>query len=96
MLAMSATPIPRTLNMTLYGDLSISVIKTMPNRKRDVKTIWMRNSQFDEVISNIEDELKKGSQIFYVSPHIDSSEKIEVPVFVVFSTLRNIFSTKSI
>ena len=50
----------------------------MPNRKRDVKTIWMRNSQFDEVISNIEDELKKGSQIFYVSPHIDSSEKIEV------------------
>ena len=78
MLAMSATPIPRTLNMTLYGDLSISVIKTMPNRKRDVKTIWMRNSQFDEVISNIEDELKKGSQIFYVSPHIDSSEKIEV------------------
>ena len=78
MLAMSATPIPRTLNMTLYGDLSISTIKTMPNRKRDVKTYWLKNSDFEEVLSNIEKELKLKSQVFYVCPHIETSEKIEV------------------
>ena len=78
MLAMSATPIPRTLNMTLYGDLSISTIKTMPNRKRDVKTLWLKNSDFEEVLSNVEKELKLNSQVFYVCPHIETSEKIEV------------------
>ena len=78
LLAMSATPIPRTLSMTLYGDLSLSTIKTMPNRKRDVETFWMKNNQFDEITSNIEKELESGSQVFYVCPHIDTSEKIEV------------------
>lgn len=78
LLAMSATPIPRTLSMTLYGDLSLSTIKTMPNRKRDVKTYWMRNTQFEEITSDIEKEIKSGSQVFYVCPHIDTSEKIEV------------------
>jgi len=78
LLAMSATPIPRTLSMTLYGDLSLSTIQTMPNRKRDVETYWMRNTQFDEIITDIEKELKSGSQVFYVCPHIDTSEKIEV------------------
>jgi len=78
LLAMSATPIPRTLSMTLYGDLSLSTIKTMPNRKRDVETYWMRNAQFDEITTDIEKELKSGSQVFYVCPHIDTSEKIEV------------------
>ena len=78
MLAMSATPIPRTLNMTLYGDLSISTIKTMPNRKRDVKTLWLKNSDFEEVLSHVEKELKLNSQVFYVCPHIETSEKIEV------------------
>jgi len=78
LLAMSATPIPRTLSMTLYGDLSLSTIKTMPNRKRDVETFWMKNNQFDEIILNIEKELESGSQVFYVCPHIDTSEKIEV------------------
>ena len=52
LLAMSATPIPRTLSMTLYGDLSLSTIRTMPNRKRDVKTVWKKNSQFIDVLSN--------------------------------------------
>ena len=78
LLAMSATPIPRTLSMTLYGDLSLSTIRTMPNRKRDVKTVWKKNSQFTDVLSNLEEELKKGAQVFYVCPHIDTSEKIEV------------------
>ena len=46
LLAMSATPIPRTLSMTLYGDLSLSTIRTMPNRKRDVKTVWKKNKGY--------------------------------------------------
>lgn len=78
LLAMSATPIPRTLSMTLYGDLSLSTIKTMPNRKRDVETLWMKDNEFEEIMSNIENEIKNGSQVFYVCPHIDTSEKIEV------------------
>ena len=50
----------------------------MPNRKRDVKTYWLKNSDFEEVLSNIEKELKLKSQVFYVCPHIETSEKIEV------------------
>jgi len=78
MLAMSATPIPRTLALTIYGDLSLSTINTMPNRRRDVMTKWLKNSQFDEVLDSIENELNSNSQVFYVCPFIDQSNKMEV------------------
>jgi len=78
MLAMSATPIPRTLALTIYGDLSLSTINTMPNRRRDVMTKWLKNSQFDEILDSIENELNSNSQVFYVCPFIDQSSKIEV------------------
>ena len=78
MLAMSATPIPRTLALTIYGDLSLSTINTMPNRRRDVKTKWLKNSQFEEILDSIENEIKYNSQVFYVCPFIDQSIKMEV------------------
>lgn len=78
MLAMSATPIPRTLALTIYGDLSLSTINTMPNRRRNVKTKWLKNSQFEEILDSIENELNYNSQVFYVCPFIDQSIKMEV------------------
>ena len=77
-LIMTATPIPRTLTLTLYGDLDVSVIdKCPPNRKR-IKTFWFRESEREKFLNRIKDELLNGSQAYFIYPLIDESDKIEL------------------
>jgi ATP-dependent DNA helicase RecG len=77
-LIMTATPIPRTLAMTLYGDLDISVIDELPGGRKPIITKMFFPSQKDKVISVIKNELSKGRQTYIVYPLIEESEKLDL------------------
>ncbi len=74
-LYLSATPIPRTYALTIYGDMSISNIKTMPSGRKNVKTILKNNSEIKEVLEIIYNELKCRHQIYVIAPLIEESDK---------------------
>lgn len=77
-LVMTATPIPRTLAMTLYGDLDISVIDELPAGRRPVKTIHLYESQRLRMFGFIREEIAKGRQVYIVYPLIKESEKLDL------------------
>lgn len=77
-LVMTATPIPRTLAMTIYGDLDVSIIDEMPPGRMPVKTIVVHESQRQRVYQMIEDEVRKGRQAFIVYPLVEESEKLDL------------------
>ena len=76
-LVMTATPIPRTLAMTFYGDLDISVIDELPAGRKPIKTIHKFDSSRLRVFGMMEEEIKKGRQIYVVYPLINESEKMD-------------------
>jgi ATP-dependent DNA helicase RecG len=77
-LVMTATPIPRTLSMTVYGDLDISVIDEMPPGKIPVRTKVFPDSQRARVYEIIHREVKKGNQVFIVYPLVEASENLDL------------------
>ncbi|MFA5245894.1 MAG: ATP-dependent DNA helicase RecG [Pedobacter sp.] len=77
-LVMTATPIPRTLAMTLYGDLDISVINELPAGRKPIQTIHLYHSQRQKMFSFMRDEISKGRQIYIVYPLIKESEKLDL------------------
>ncbi len=76
-LLMTATPIPRTLTMTIYGDMDLSIIREKPNSRKPVKTYSKLESKIEDVIKFIKKEIKLGNQIFWVCPLIEESKKID-------------------
>ena len=72
-LYMSATPIPRTYALTLYGDMDISIIKEVPKGRKKVITKVKNNSEIKDVLKSINNELKLGHQIYVVSPLIENA-----------------------
>ena len=78
-IVMSATPIPRTLSMTLYGDLDVSVINEMPKNRKPIKTILRGEKKLPDIYRFIIDKNKKeGYQSFIVYPLVEESEKLEL------------------
>ena len=76
-LLMSATPIPRTLTMTIYGDMDISIIKEKPKLRKEVKTYSKLESKMDEVLRFISKEIDNDNQVFWVCPLIEESKKLD-------------------
>ena len=76
-LVMTATPIPRTLAMSLYGDLDISLIHKLPPGRKPIKTFHRTDSKRLSVLKFINDEISKGNQIYIVYPLIEESKKID-------------------
>ena len=76
-LVMTATPIPRTLAMTLYGDLDVSVIDELPPGRKPVKTIHSYDSGRLKIFQFMKDQIAKGRQIYLVYPLIQESEKMD-------------------
>jgi ATP-dependent DNA helicase RecG len=76
-LVMTATPIPRTLAMTVYGDLDVSIIDEMPVGRKPIKTIHKNEASRMEVFDFIKHEVDNGRQIYVVYPLIEDSEKLE-------------------
>ena len=77
-LVMTATPIPRTLAMTVYGDLDVSVIDEMPPGKKPVRTVLMGESKRQAVYETIRKEIAKGHQAFIVYPLVEQSENLDL------------------
>ncbi|GMU98484.1 MAG: ATP-dependent DNA helicase RecG [Ignavibacteriota bacterium] len=77
-LVMSATPIPRTISMTIYGDLDISVIDEMPKNRKPIKTVLRGESKLPEIYKFIIDKKKDGYQTFIVYPLVEDSDKLEL------------------
>jgi ATP-dependent DNA helicase RecG len=77
-LVMTATPIPRTLTMTVYGDLDVSVIDEMPSNRGKIITAVRNQAKFGEVLSFMRERLEAGRQAYIVYPLIDESEKLDV------------------
>lgn len=77
LLVMSATPIPRTLGLTLYGDLDISTIHELPKNRKEIKTYWIAQDKEREVLEHIRNEIKKENvQAYIVFPIIEESEAL--------------------
>ncbi len=77
-LVMTATPIPRTLAMTLYGDLDYSVIDELPPGRKPVKTIYLPESKRLSLIFFLKDQIAQGRQVYMVFPLINESKKLEL------------------
>ena len=74
---MTATPIPRTLTMTIYGDMDLSIIREKPKYRKPIKTYSKLENKIDDVIKFVKKEIKLGNQIFWVCPLIEESKKID-------------------
>lgn len=77
-LVMTATPIPRTLAMTLYGDLDVSVIDELPPGRKPIRTIHMFDAHRDRIYAKMREQIQLGRQIYIVYPLIKESEKIDL------------------
>lgn len=75
---MTATPIPRTLAMTLYGDLDVSIIDQLPPGRKPIKTLHYFREKCDKLYDGIDYELEQGHQIYVVFPLIEESEKTDL------------------
>ena len=94
-LLMSATPIPRTLTMTIYGDMDISIIREKPQSRKEVKTYTKLETKIDDVIKFIKKEIDMGNQVFWVCPLIEESKKIDhSSVIKKYKFLNEIFPNK--
>ena len=77
-LYMSATPIPRTFALTIYGDMDISIIKTKPKGRKDIKTIIKSEKEMVSVYEMMKNEIDKGHQVYVVSPLIEENDVIDL------------------
>ncbi len=77
-LVMTATPIPRTLTLALFGDLDVSIINELPAGRKPVKTVLLYDDEREGMYKKIKEELEKGRQAFVVYPLIEESEKIDL------------------
>jgi len=82
-LVMTATPIPRTLALTLYGDLDLSVIDELPPGRQVIKTKWLRPGQRDSAYAFLRRQVASGRQAFIICPFVEESETIEAKAAVV-------------
>lgn len=82
-LVMSATPIPRTLTMTLYGDLDVSIIREMPKNRKPIITRVTFESKYPEIYDFIRKQINKGRQAFIVYPLVEESEKLNLKAATV-------------
>ncbi len=91
-LLMTATPIPRTLTMTMYGDMDLSIIHEKPKNRKLIKTYSKPENKIDEVIKFVKKEIQFGNQVFWVCPLIEESKKIDHSSAIKkFELLKKIF-----
>ena len=94
-LVMSATPIPRTMIMTIFGDMDTSIIKTKPKNRKNVITYSKLDTKIDDVILFVKKLISKGDQIFWVCPLIEESSKIDHQSSIKrYEFLKKIFKNK--
>ena len=94
-LVMSATPIPRTMIMTIFGDMDTSIIKNKPKNRKNVLTYSKPDTKINEVLSFIKKQIKNNNQVFWVCPLIEESKKVDHQSAVKrYEDLKNIYNDK--
>jgi ATP-dependent DNA helicase RecG len=78
LLVMTATPIPRTMALTVYGDLDVSIIDELPPGRIEIKTVWRFDNKEQEVYQFIKEKVRGGDQVYIVFPLVEESEKIDL------------------
>lgn len=77
-LFMTATPIPRTLAITAFGDMDVSVIDEMPKGRQTIETYWVKENMLDRVLAFVQKRIKNGEQAYVVCPLIEESDKLDI------------------
>ncbi len=77
LLAMSATPIPRTLALSLYGDLDLSVLDEMPPGRQEIKTRWLRSHERERAYAFVRGQIEKGRQAYIICPLVEESDSLD-------------------
>lgn len=91
-LAMTATPIPRTLAITSYGEMDVSIIDELPNGRQPVKTAWIKEGQFKSSVGFIKERLQAGEQIYVVTPLVEESEAVDMKNAInIYDNFKNMF-----
>ncbi|WP_138414909.1 ATP-dependent DNA helicase RecG [Aquibacillus sediminis] len=91
-LFMTATPIPRTLAISTFGDMDVSQIDEMPQGRKQVDTYWVKDNMFDRVLKFIEKEVDNGHQAYVICPLIEESDKLDIQNAVdLFTNLQHYF-----
>lgn len=94
-LFMTATPIPRTLAITVFGEMDVSIIDEMPAGRKAIETYWAKHDMLERVLVFMEKELSKGHQAYVICPLIEESDKLDVQNAIdVHSTLSFHFKQK--
>jgi ATP-dependent DNA helicase RecG len=95
-LFMTATPIPRTLAITVFGEMDVSVIDEMPAGRKAIETYWAKHDMLERVLRLMEKELVKGRQSYCICPLIEESEKLDLENAIdVHSTLSHFFQNRA-
>ncbi len=90
LLVMSATPIPRTLALSLYGDLDLSILDEMPPGRQEIKTRWLRASEQERAYSFVRRQVSEGRQAYIIFPLVEESDKIDAKAAVAeYELLKN-------
>ncbi|CCI85731.1 ATP-dependent DNA helicase RecG [Lactobacillus pasteurii] len=96
-LAMTATPIPRTLALTVYGEMAVSEIKHLPSGRKPIISNWRTSSQLDEVYQKVKEQLQEGFQVYAVTPLISESEVLDLKnAEVLYENLKADFPDQSV
>lgn len=77
-LFMTATPIPRTLAITTFGDMDVSLIDEMPKGRKEIETYWVKENMFERVLSFIQKRIQHGEQAYVISPLIEESDTLDI------------------
>lgn len=77
-LFMTATPIPRTLAITAFGDMDVSVIDELPKGRKEVKTYWAKENMFERILLFIQKHVSQGEQAYIICPLIEESDKLDI------------------
>ncbi|HEY2421334.1 MAG TPA: ATP-dependent DNA helicase RecG [Neobacillus sp.] len=94
-LFMTATPIPRTLAITVFGEMDVSIIDEMPAGRKIIETYWAKPEMLERVLSFVEKELVKGHQAYVICPLIEESDKLDVQNAIdVHTTLAHYFQNR--
>lgn len=94
-LFMTATPIPRTLAITVFGEMDVSIIDEMPAGRKTIETYWAKPEMLERVLGFVEKELRKGHQAYFICPLIEESDKLDVQNAIdVHTTLTHYFQKR--
>ncbi|MGG0157842.1 ATP-dependent DNA helicase RecG [Bacillus velezensis] len=94
-LFMTATPIPRTLAITVFGEMDVSVIDEMPAGRKKIETYWVKHDMLERILAFIEKELKQGRQAYIICPLIEESDKLDVQNAIdVYNMLSDVYRGK--